>query len=420
MAISDSTLTDHSESSLANESSNYPNRHPLRQRSFSLFLLGSVVSWIGDWMDLAALNWAVLELSGSPLDLGLINACRLVPVFAFSIPAGILADRSDRRRLLLILQISLMVMTFVVGALVAMQSPFWGLAVAVTLRSSLAAMVLPIRNALLPNLVDRPSLAAAVALQTAGMNVSRIIGPALAGWLLTLYAVEMVFWINGASFVVVIATTWVVRPVFSIVRRSASTVIDDLVEALVYVREHRLVRSLLLLAIVPMVFGFPYTALMPLFARDLYGVGPKGFGLLLSMAAIGALLGATWLSFFSRNNHTGIRLIGSILLFGASLLFCSATDNFFWAAAGMVIVGWSSQSYRTLSRIILQAEVPDHLRGRVLSIALLDRGFIPLGILMLSAIAEMSGTRAVGMVMGVGCIVLPIFVIAIDRRIAKL
>lgn len=399
---------------------NDPSLHPLRQRPFGLFLVGSLVSWVGDWMDLAALNWAVLELTGSPLDLGLINACRLVPVFALSIPAGILADRSDRRRLLLVLQFALTAMTIVVGALFAVRAPFWAFAAAVTLRSSLAAMVLPIRNALLPNLVDRPSLAAAVAVQTAGMNVSRIIGPVLAGWLLTVADVEAVFWINAASFLVVIATTWVIRPAAMTARRSASTVGEDLREALAYVRGHRLVRALLLLAIVPMIFGFPFTALMPLFARDLYGTGPEGFGLLLSLSAIGALGGAMWLSFFGRNDHIGIRLLGSIALFGAALLYCSSVEHFTWAAAGMIVVGWSSQSYRTLSRITLQAELPDELRGRVLSIALLDRGFIPLGAVMLGAIAEATGTRTAMIVMGGGCLVLPVVAVALDRRLAKL
>jgi hypothetical protein len=159
---------------------------------------------------------------------------------------------------------------------------------------------------------------------------------------------------------------------------------------------------------------------MPLFARDLYGTGPEGFGLLLSLSAIGALGGAMWLSFFGRNDHIGIRLLGSIALFGAALLYCSSVEHFTWAAAGMIVVGWSSQSYRTLSRITLQAELPDELRGRVLSIALLDRGFIPLGAVMLGAIAEATGTRTAMIVMGGGCLVLPVVAVALDRRLAKL
>lgn len=395
-------------------------RHPLRQRKFALFLSGSIVSWIGDWMDLAALNWAVLELTDSALDLGWINVCRLAPVFLLSVPAGVLADRYDRRRLLLLLQTGLMLLTFGVGGLFAVRAPFWAFAVAVTLRSSLAAMVLPIRNALLPNLVDRHSLASAVALQTAGMNVSRIIGPALAGWLLAIAAVETVFWINGSSFIAVLATTWAVRLATAAGRSDSTTVAADLREAVAYVRQHRLVRSLLLLSVVPMIFGFPYTALMPLFARDIWNVGPEGFGLLLSSAAVGALAGASWLSFFVRRDHSGRRLVGSIVVFGAALIGCAVSTHWTAALSGMAVVGWASQSYRTLSRITLQAEVPDSLRGRILSIALLDRGFIPLGVLLVSAVAEAAGTRTAIFFMGLGCILLTLVTVVLDRRVWRL
>lgn len=395
-------------------------RHPLRQRAFTLFLTGSLISWIGDWMDFAALNWAVLQLTGSALDLGFINVCRLAPIFILSIPAGILADRYDRRRLLLLLQAGLMLLTFVVGGLFALRAPFWAFAVAVTLRSSLAAMVLPIRNALLPNLVDRPSLASAVALQTAGMNVSRIIGPALAGWLLAVAAVQTVFLINAASFIAVLATTWAVQIVAPSARSGATTVIANLSEAIAYVRRHRLVRSLLTLAVVPMVFGFPYTALMPLFARDLWNVGPQGFGLLLSSAAVGALVGASWLAFFAHHEHSGRRLIGAIVVFGAALILCAVSTHWTVALIGMALVGWASQSYRTLSRVTLQAEVPDHLRGRIISIALLDRGLIPLGVLLLSALAEAAGTRTACLLMGLGCILLTLATVALDRRVWRI
>src|SRR5215210_773264 len=158
-----------------------PTRFALRSRSFGIFAAGNLVSQAGAWMTLVALNWAVLEFTGSALYLGLINACRLVPAFLLSVPASVLADRSDRRKLLTLKQAGILPSTLCVGYLLAAESPFWLLAVVVTLRSVLMAMVIPVRNSLIPNLVPESQVASAVAVDTSVRSVSRILGPAISG-----------------------------------------------------------------------------------------------------------------------------------------------------------------------------------------------------------------------------------------------
>ncbi|MBX6316678.1 MAG: MFS transporter, partial [Isosphaeraceae bacterium] len=355
-------------------------------------MAGSLVSWVGDWMDLTTLNWAVLERTDSPLALGLINACRLVPSFVLSIPAGVLADRHDRRCLLTWLQAGGMVLTFGIGFLVASGSPFWLFAAAVTLRAILMAMVPPVRSALIPNLVPSEAIARAIAGQAALMNLARIVGPALAGALLALLEVEELFWINGWSFVAVLFTLILIRPGSDpefVPRADARAGIR---EAVAYVRGSPSIQSLLILAVVPMIFGFPYTALMPLFARDLLQLGPEGFGALLSISAVGALSGSAWLALSRGVQGSGRWLVGSILGFGLSLLLFMAARGFAPAAPLMFAVGLTSQIYRTTSRITLQREVPDRLRGRILSLALMDRGLIPLGAILIGAVADGAGT----------------------------
>ncbi len=383
-------------------------------------MAGSVVSWVGDWMDLAALNWAVLEMTGSPLDLGLINACRLIPVFALSLPAGVLADRYDRRQLLIAITAGTMALTFVVGLLVAAHSPFWMFALAVTLRSVLAAMMPPVRNALLANLVPVSALGSAVASQAAMLNLARIIGPAIAGALIAVMPMPRVFWINGASFLAVLWTLIVVRPETMQESKRKSRPLADVQEAVRYIFDDRAVQSLLILAVVPMIFGFPYTALMPLFAKDLLDLGPVGFGILLSVSAVGALAGSTWLSIRGHSRGAGIWLIGSILAFGISLLVFVSSQIFVIASVAVFLVGLTSQIYRTLSRILLQHRVPDHLRGRILSIALMDRGLIPLGAILIGAVAEWGGTRQAGIVMGAGCILITLTVAGLRREVWNL
>src|SRR5918997_747322 len=288
-----------------------PTRFALRSRPFGLFAAGYLVSQAGEWMTLVALNWAVLEFTGSALYLGLINACRMVPAFLLSVPAGVLADRSDRRKLLILLQAGIMLSTFCVGYLLAGDSPFWLLAVVVTLRSVLVAVVIPVRNCLIPNLVPESQVASAVAVDSGVRNLSRIVGPAIAGTLLAVMEVADVFWISACSIVAVLLSLFVVHPESD--RSAASNNMKaDIQEAAVYVKNSPSVQSLLILAVVPMVFAFPYTAMMPLFAEDLLQLGPEGLGVLLSVAAAGALVGSAWLSLGSETEEAGKKVGGLV------------------------------------------------------------------------------------------------------------
>ncbi len=367
-------------------------------------------------MTLVALNWAVLESTGSALYLGLINACRLIPAFVLSVPAGVLADRIDRRKLLMLLQAGTMLLTFCVGYLLAAASPFWLLAVAVTLRSILMAMVAPVRNSLIPDLVPEGQVASAVAVDSAVRNLSRILGPAIAGALLAVTEAADVFWIGGCSIVAVLLSLLVVRPRSS--RDAASSNMRaDIREAAVYVRNDRVVRSLLVLAVAPMVFAFPYTAMMPLFAEDLLRLGPEGLGILLSAAAAGALVGSAWLSLGRETGGAGRWLVCSTLSLGLFFLLFISTQTLTAASITVFLVGLASSTYRTTSRVALQTRVPDRLRGRIMSIALMDRGLMPLGAILIGAVAQWAGALWAGVVMGGGCVVVTLAVLAARREI---
>ena len=396
-----------------------PTRFALRSRSFGIFAAGYLISQAGEWMTLVALNWAVLEFTGSALYLGLINACRMVPAFLLSVPAGVLADRSDRRKLLILLQAGTMLSTFCVGYLLAADSPFWPLAVVVTLRSVLMAMIIPVRNALIPNLVPESQVASAVAVDSGVRNISRIVGPAIAGTLLAVMEVADVFWISACSIVAVLLSLFVVHPESN--RDAVSNNIKaDIQEAAVYVKNSPSVQSLLILAVVPMVFAFPYTAMMPLFAEDLLQLGPEGLGVLLSVAAAGALVGSAWLSLGSETEGAGKWLVCSIIGFGLFLLLFMTAETLITAAVLMFLVGLASATYRTISRVTLQTRVPERLRGRILSIALMDRGLMPLGAILIGAVAEWAGALWAGIVMGGGCVAVTLAVLAARRQIWSL
>ncbi|WP_223588993.1 MFS transporter [Neobacillus bataviensis] len=395
-------------------------RFALRSRSFTIFMSGSLVSRVGDWMDLVALNWAVLQFTDSPLYLGLVNACRLVPTFILSVPAGVLADRFDRRRLLIWIQIVMMMLTFCLGYLVETKQSFWFFVLIVTIRSMLAAMDPPVRNALVSDLVAPSLMTSAIAINTTVIHLSRIVGPAIAGALLAVTEMENLFFINAWATLGVLFSLLIIHSHSFPDSTKKDKEKRTLREAAEYIKSQPSVQSLLILAIVPMIFGFPYTTMMPLLARDLLQLGPEGFGMLLSISSIGALVGTCWLSLGKDIKSAGKWLIYSILGFGVSLLLFIGSKNMFMAGAAMFLVGLTSQTYRTMSRITLQMNVPNQLRGRILSIALMDRGFIPLGAILIGAIASWSGTLLAGFVMGAGCIGITLLIAASRRQIWKL
>lgn len=394
-------------------------RFALRSRSFRIFAAGYLVSQTGEWMTLIALNWAVYEFTDSALYLGLINACRMVPALLLSVPAGLLADRIDRRKLLVLLHAGIMPLTFCIGYLLAAERPFWLLAVVVTLRSSLVAVVIPVRNSLIPNLVPETQVASAVAVESGVRNLSRIAGPAIAGTLLAVTGVANVFWISGCSIAAVLLSLCFVRPKPN-EDAVSSNVKADLREAAVYVKNSPAVQSLLILSGAPMVFAFPYTAMMPLFAEELLQLGPEGLGILLSAAAAGALVGSAWLALGSGTQGAGKWLVCSILSFGLFLLLFMFAETLLTAAVMLFMVGLASSTYRTTSRITLQTRVPDRLRGRILSIALMDRGLMPLGAILIGAVTEWAGVLWAGMVMGGGCVAVTLAVLAARRQIWSL
>jgi MFS transporter, DHA1 family, staphyloferrin A biosynthesis exporter len=388
---------------------------------FRFYMGGSLIASVGEWMDMVALNWAVLQLTNSPLHLALINACRLVPIFVLSFPAGMLADRYNRRKLLILIQLGVTLLTFALGALLLQGAGFWLFAAVVTLRSILMAMDPPVRNSMIPNLVQPEGLTSAIAWNTTMLNLSRIVGPAVAGAMLVAMPANGIFWISGWGFLVEVLCLSFIRMQTGTgtarQRPRPKKVKGDLREALLYIRRHPNAQSLLLLAVVPMVFGFPYTSMMPLFAKELLGLGPDGFGALLSVSAIGALVGSLFLSVAANRLGAGKWLISSLIVFGLCLLGFMLMHDFLWAAVMMFGVGLASQTYRTLSRMTIQLQVPDHLRGRIMSIALMDRGFIPLGALLIGVLATSAGTLAAGVTMGAGCVVITLAVLVLRRQI---
>lgn len=394
---------------------------PLRSREFQMFTIGNLSSSMAEWIDIVALNWVMLQITNSPLMLAVINACRLIPVFLLSYPAGILADYYERRKLLIWIQMGAGLFTALIGVMLYYQYNFWLIALIVVIRSILLTMDPPIRNALIPNLVDTKNLANALALTTTIASLSRIIGPAFAGVLLTMLDPPILFGIGATGFMLeslVLCFVSTKESVKNLAKKSnASFPIGR--DVLDFFQQNPSLQPLLILLIVPMVFLFPYTSMIPVFVKDLLQAGPDTVGVLLSAAAVGALLGSFLLSI--RNELVkGKSLI--VYLFGFSIswtLFLFA-PTIQIAAIWMFAVGLTSQMYRTSSRIIIQLQVPDSLRGRIMSIVLMDRGFIPLGALLIGWVMDRGTVLGAGLMMGLGSVLITLLLVIIRPQLWRI
>lgn len=363
----------------------------LRSSDYNWFLGGSMISFAGDWMDWVAVNWLVLELTNSPFAIGVYNFFRATPALLLTLPGGLVADRYGRRQIMMVNQIGAMLLTGLLAAFVVLHwETFWLIIAVTTFRGAFITLDRPARQALVPNLVPATAITSAVALFATFRNTSRIVGPAVGGIILGLWGVKVCLLVNSLTYLPVLLALLMIRERSGPSRRPG-TMRHGMVEAARYLRGRPIILVLITLAIVPMFFGQPYTTLLPMFARDLLQVGATGLGFLLSAAAAGAVLGALGVALWGDRPRGGRVLLGSIFLFGLSLVSFAFSRWFPLSLFLVFVAGLLHQVYATLNVTLLQGAIPDALRGRIMSVHSLSRGFIPLGAFFLGSLASLVG-----------------------------
>lgn len=348
-----------------------------------------------------ALNWLVLVETSSPMLLAIINACRLLPSLVLSIPAGRLADRFERRRLNIILGVMNALLVALVGMALCFKLPFAVCAGLVVLRASVTAAEGPIRNAFLCGVMEGPKLKSAVAQNASVMNLGRIVGPALAGVSLASMAPLHTFLLAALcclAFPLVLGTLEVdSEPIVGTGKTKTSLSLWGELKA------RPELSKLIGFALPVMFFGFPYTAMLALFAELVLHQGSTELGVLMSVSAAGALAASSMLG-LKPDRAKWKSLKNFALAFGIALTVFAFSPNFAGAALSLFAVGYFGQAYRTSSRMMFQDLLPKGKAGRMMGLALMDRGMIPLGGLLLGAIAEAGGARLAFTLMGLGCL----------------
>ena len=379
----------------------------LRHRNFRLFWAGQLVSLVGTWMQTVAQSWLVLQLTNDPLWLGIVAAAQFTPVLIFGLFGGVIADQLPKRRTLVVTQTASMLLAFALSAIVASGiTQVWHILVLAVLLGLTNAVDMPVRQSFVIEMVGREDVANAVGLNSAVFNAARIVGPAVAGILIGAFGVATAFFINGVSFIAVIAGLLWMRdsellsgPV-AIMPHSVRGVVENLAEGVRYVRETRIV--LLAVVVVGLVstVAMNFNVLIPALARDVLDVGATGYGLLMAASGIGALTAALAIAVIGR---PGPRLlVGGALLLGVAEVAVAASRVFSVSIGLMFLAGLGSIAMAATANTLIQLAVPDRLRGRVMSVyTTVFAGSTPIGGLMAGGIASAMGAPA-GLLLGGG------------------
>ena len=379
----------------------------LSHRNFRLFLFGQGISLIGTWMQAVALGWLVLEITNSPFAVGLTQAFRSLGVLLFTVYAGVIVDRVDKRRLIVWTQALQMLEALTLAALVWTGRVTTSQVLVLALLFGIVnAFDIPARQAFIAELVGKEDLMNAIALNSSMFNAARIVGPAVAGVLIGVAGVGMCFFLNGVSYIAVIAGLLAMRLPPFVTRPMPPSAWEGVRQAVAFIRGDTRVWVLVVLVAVFSVFGFPFIVLMPVVARDVLHTDARGYGLLMAAVGIGAMLGALGLALRGARVRKGTVLLEGGAAFGVLLVLFATVRSVGVALALLALAGCAMIVTTALANTMLQTLVPDELRGRVMAFyAFVFVGMAPLGAFQAGLVAEHTGAPHAIALGGAGCLI---------------
>jgi MFS family permease len=378
----------------------------LRHRNFQLFFSGQLISLIGTWMQTIAQSWLVYRLTASPLLLGTAGFASQFPVFLVAPLGGIAADRFNRQRLVIGTQISSMILAAVLATLTLTGVvQVWHIFVLAALLGVVNAFDIPARQSFLVDMVGKEDLMNAIALNSSMFNGARIVGPAISGILVARIGEGWCFFANSVSYIAVIVGLLLMRVDRPSRLAPSGPMLARLIEGFRFARNTGPIRALLLLLGLVSLVAMPYSVLMPLFADRVLHGGARGLGILMGATGVGALLGALTLA-----TRSGVRGLGRWVAFscggfGISLVLFSLSRNFWLSAILLLPVGFGMMLQMSSSNTLIQAMVPDELRGRVMALyTMMFMGMAPFGSLFAGALAHRLGAPLTVSIGAMACI----------------
>lgn len=362
---------------------------------FRWIWIGSFISFMAMNMQMITRGWLVLRLENdSPLALVLVMVSFAAPMTVVSLVGGALADRFPKKNLIIVSQSANAVMTFVLAMMDASGEIWFGAVLIIgVVNGSMMAINMPSRQAIISDIVPENKLMNAVALNNSAMNLTRIIGPAIAGFLIIFIDTSGVFYLIAAIYVLSALSLLMVKTNAVQARGGAKKGVGkDIFEGLRYVWSDVNLRGLILMAFIPSLFGFTLFALLPVWAREALNVNSSDLGILMTMMGVGALVGTLGLAGIRKFSRRGVLLLGLGVLWGVTLVGLANSMIFPVAMPFLLIVGLISSVYMSLNMTLTQISSAPEMRGRVMSIMMMTFGLMPIGALPFGTIAEYIGT----------------------------
>jgi MFS family permease len=375
----------------------------LQHRNFQLFFAGQLTSLIGTWMQSTAQLWLVYQLTHSVALLGVFGFANQIPILVLASVGGYVGDRYNRHLGVIWTQTASMILAFVLAALTLTHLiQVWHLILIAFLVGIVNAFDVPIRQAFLVQMVGKEDLPNAIALNSSIFNGARVVGPAIAGFAIAWIHEGWCFFLNGVSFVAVILALLAMRIAKTEAKPPEGSPLRNFLEGFRFAMSDLPIRSTLLLLSVLSLFGLQYSVFLPVFARDVLHREARGFGLLMSSAGVGAVLGA--LQFAARTSYKGMaRWIAAMSTICALALIAFSRSQVFWVSAVVLfVVGFTATSQMAATNTTVQNRVPDRLRGRIMAVyATMFMGVQPIGSLIAGGIAKRIGAPDTLMLFGI-------------------
>ncbi len=382
-------------------------------QNFRRYFPGQVISMIGTWIQMVAQGWLVLEITGSAFDVGLAAAASTLPTLFLSLFGGVLVDRYPRRTILLWTQSAAMLLAFVLGLFAMTGTVTIGIILLLSfLLGCVNALNVPALQAFLSEIVEREHLASAIAMNSAIYNGSRVIGPAIAGILISATGTGTAFLVNGFSFFAVILSLIFMKQKTAI---SVSAINQKPLEAirdgLHYSWGHPVIRTCIIYIAVISIFAWSYVTMLPVIAKKSFGMGASGMGYLYGVSGFGSVVGTVLVSIYSRKVDRLVFIAGGSILFAFALIGFTFTTRLPMALLFLFFGGFGLVSAVSTLSATIQGAVDDRFRGRVMSLyMMIFMGFMPIGNLEIGYLSEHFGT---GIAIRFGCLVTIVAAVAL-------
>jgi MFS transporter, DHA1 family, staphyloferrin A biosynthesis exporter len=376
----------------------------LKVRDYRYLWIGMLASAFALSMQIIAQGWLVYEMTSSAMDLTWVTLAFTVPQVTFSLAGGVLADRMPKKPIIGLAPVLNWAATFAMAIIIMFGDvTFWDFIWVGAINGTALALSIPARTALIPEIVGESLMFNAMAFNTASWNLSRILGPALAGFMIAIFAdgdtssrfgVGLVYFVLSVLYLVSAITVIFISHDGMPAPREERGAFHELNEGIAYVIGSPVVGGLILLSILPFLFGVTVNTLLPAFSTDILGGGPDDLGLLMTGMGGGAILGSLALAKMGGIRNKGYWLFGTSAAWGLLLAAFGLTTNFTTATIAIALIGVISSVNMSMTRTLIQLQVEQQMRGRIMSIDMMSHGLMPLGLLPIGYVAETVSIQA--------------------------